>query len=97
MRIAVGTDHAGLPLKQVVVAWLVLRFFSGLASAGGMVLGSGLMMLAIAPRHTATALEKMRNRPRRPTPKRSPILATRSADPVSTAKATQPCKTMPKA
>ena len=22
MRIAVGTDHAGLPLKQVVVAWL---------------------------------------------------------------------------
>ena len=22
MRVAVGTDHAGLPLKQLVVAWL---------------------------------------------------------------------------
>ncbi len=22
MRIAVGTDHAGLPLKEIIVAWL---------------------------------------------------------------------------
>ena len=41
---------------QQGAGWLVLRFLSGLASAGGMVLGSGLMILAISPKHTATAL-----------------------------------------
>lgn len=48
--------NIGMGLVQQDAVWLVLRFFSGLASAGGMVLGSGLMMLAISPKHTATAL-----------------------------------------
>lgn len=48
--------NIGMGLIQQDAVWLTLRFFSGLASAGGMVLGSGLMILAIAPKHTATAL-----------------------------------------
>lgn len=53
--IAVITN-LGMGLIQHDTAWLLLRFFSGLASAGGMVIGSGLMMLAISPKHTSTAL-----------------------------------------
>lgn len=48
--------NMGMGLIQQDAVWLALRFLSGLASAGGMVLGSGLMMLAISPKHTATAL-----------------------------------------
>lgn len=48
--------NIGMGLIHQDAVWLVLRFVSGLASAGGMVLGSGLMMLAISPKHTATAL-----------------------------------------
>ncbi|WP_298613131.1 YbfB/YjiJ family MFS transporter [uncultured Thiothrix sp.] len=48
--------NIGMGFIQQDAVWLVLRFFSGLASAGGMMLGSGLMILAISPKHTATAL-----------------------------------------
>jgi predicted MFS family arabinose efflux permease len=51
-----GLTNVGMGLLEQDAVWLVLRFLSGLASAGGMVLGSGLMMLAISPKHTATAL-----------------------------------------
>lgn len=48
--------NIGMGLTQHDALWLAMRFFSGLASAGGMVLGSGLMMLAISPKHTSSAL-----------------------------------------
>lgn len=51
-----GLTNLGMGLIEQDAVWLGLRFLSGLASAGGMVLGSGLMMLAISPKHTATAL-----------------------------------------
>lgn len=51
-----AVTNIGMGLIQQDAVWLVLRFLSGLASAGGMVLGSGLMILAISPKHTATAL-----------------------------------------
>ncbi|MFZ1389168.1 MAG: YbfB/YjiJ family MFS transporter [Thiolinea sp.] len=51
-----AVTNIGMGLIQQDAVWLVLRFLSGLASAGGMVLGSGLMILAISPKHTSTAL-----------------------------------------
>lgn len=54
--VVAAITNISMGLIQHDAVWLLLRFFSGLASAGGMVIGSGLMMLAISPRHTATAL-----------------------------------------
>lgn len=48
--------NIGMGITQNDTLWLLLRFLSGLASAGGMVIGSGLMMLAVNPRHSVTAL-----------------------------------------
>lgn len=53
--VAAATNIA-MGIIQNDTVWLLLRFLSGLASAGGMVIGSGLMMLAVNPRHSATAL-----------------------------------------
>lgn len=49
-------SNIGMGISLHDTTQLFLRFFSGLASAGGMVIGSGLMMLAINPRHSSTAL-----------------------------------------
>lgn len=54
--VVAALTNIGMGITTNDTLWFLLRFFSGLASAGGMVIGSGLMMLAVNPRHSATAL-----------------------------------------
>lgn len=54
--VVAALTNVGMGIIQNDTAWLLLRFLSGLASAGGMVIGSGLMMLAVNPHHSARAL-----------------------------------------
>ncbi|MBU0655766.1 MAG: YbfB/YjiJ family MFS transporter [Gammaproteobacteria bacterium] len=54
--VVAALTNIGMGIIQDDTLWLLFRFLSGLASAGGMVIGSGLMMLAVNPRHSTTAL-----------------------------------------
>lgn len=53
--VVAAVTNIGMGMIHNDTLWLIFRFLSGIASAGGMVIGSGLMLLAIAPRNTINA------------------------------------------